>query len=239
MVKQFFLKVRDCLKGMRLLKDEQVDFAFFDPPYNVGKNYENYRDKIPKKKYLSWVKQIIVEADRVTRHGFAVYTPYIHFQDFVKMIPCKFDLITIRMQSRAIIEKKNYIRRSPFNLTQHCHYIIVTRPAVKLTKNLWDDCPVPDDGFMFKEKRFGEPRHPAPTSLKITKRIIDCFTLPKETVLDCFLGTGTTAVACLELKRRCVGFDLNQRYVNIAKKRVGLSNEVVLAETRNPLSVFV
>ena len=45
-------------------------------------------------------------------------------------------------------------------------------------------------------------------------------------VLDCFLGSGTTAVACKETGRQYIGFEINENYFKIAQDRVkGISKE--------------
>lgn len=228
---QFFIKTIDCLKGMRKIKDGRIDFTFTDIPYNVGMDYEVYKDNLPMKKYFQWIKAIIIEIDRISRFGYAIYIPYKHFWEIFRMIPKKAKIITIKMKSKVILEHKNYVRKDDFNMTQHKHYIATTRPAVKLCKNFWDDISVPDDGFLFKEKRFGEPRHPAPTSLEATRRIIEHFTKKGEKVMDCFIGSGTTAIACKELERKCVGFDLNPRYIKITKERLSSNEGSSLLET--------
>ena len=42
---------------------------------------------------------------------------------------------------------------------------------------------------------------------------------PKDTILDCFMGSGTTGVACLETNRNFIGIELDENYYNIAKER--------------------
>ena len=48
----------------------------------------------------------------------------------------------------------------------------------------------------------------------------------KETdiVLDPFMGSGTTAIACMEAKKQWIGFELEQEYIDIAQKRIDLFN---------------
>ena len=52
------------------------------------------------------------------------------------------------------------------------------------------------------------------------ERIIKASSNKDDLVLDCFIGSGTTALACKNLKRHFVGCDNNSKYTSIAKKRV-------------------
>jgi site-specific DNA-methyltransferase (adenine-specific) len=42
---------------------------------------------------------------------------------------------------------------------------------------------------------------------------------PNDTILDCFMGSGTTGVACLQTNRNFIGIELDENYYNIAKER--------------------
>jgi methylase of polypeptide subunit release factors len=60
--------------------------------------------------------------------------------------------------------------------------------------------------------------------------IVQRFTEPGETVLDPFLGSGTTGVACLHLNRRFVGCDNDPSAVAIATQRIREAHELLLSE---------
>ena len=61
--------------------------------------------------------------------------------------------------------------------------------------------------------------HEAKFPLELPHRIIKLLTAPGEIVLDCFMGSGTTALAAIRLGRRYVGTELQPSYVNLARKR--------------------
>jgi site-specific DNA-methyltransferase (adenine-specific) len=73
------------------------------------------------------------------------------------------------------------------------------------------------------EKTFG--KHPTQKPLSLVERCLLASTAECDLVLDPFLGTGTTAVACARLKRNCVGIEMNADYVQIAVKRVAAAIE--------------
>jgi len=68
--------------------------------------------------------------------------------------------------------------------------------------------------------------HPTQKPIKIIRRIIDTSSKEGDLCLDLFSGSGTTAVACKQLGRRFIGFEINQEYVDIANKR--LQQEVLI-----------
>ncbi|NEQ96165.1 MAG: site-specific DNA-methyltransferase [Cyanothece sp. SIO2G6] len=62
--------------------------------------------------------------------------------------------------------------------------------------------------------------HEAKFPEELPKRIIRLLTDPGETVLDCFMGSGTTAVAAIKEKRKFIGVELNAKYVELSKKKI-------------------
>lgn len=68
--------------------------------------------------------------------------------------------------------------------------------------------------------------HPATFSEKDAAKLVRFFTKENETVMDPFLGSGSTAIACLEEGRHCIGLELYSNWVAIARKRVANWTEV-------------
>lgn len=68
------------------------------------------------------------------------------------------------------------------------------------------------------EKRFG--KHPTQKPLALVKRILQASTTPSSLVLDPFVGSGTTCVACKQLGVKSIGIDLEDEYLEIAKNRL-------------------
>ncbi|MEM1747146.1 MAG: site-specific DNA-methyltransferase, partial [Sulfolobales archaeon] len=62
--------------------------------------------------------------------------------------------------------------------------------------------------------------HPAPFPEELPYRCIQLYTFKEDVVLDPFVGSGTTCVAALKAGRHCIGIDIDERYVEIAKKRL-------------------
>lgn len=70
--------------------------------------------------------------------------------------------------------------------------------------------------------------HPAPYPLELATRLIRMFSFVGDTVLDPFLGTGTTAVAAMRFGRNSIGYEIEPSYAALAKKRLMESRNVFM-----------
>ncbi len=88
---------------------------------------------------------------------------------------------------------------------------LMTEDFMALTLDLWD---VPAESA----RRVG---HPAPFPVELPEHLIRLYTFKDDLVLDPFMGSGSALVAAARLGRRYVGYDLDEGYVAIARRRVG------------------
>ncbi len=58
---------QDCIAGMKELEAESIDLAFADPPFNIGYEYDEYKDKLEADDYLDWSKEWMSEVVRVLK----------------------------------------------------------------------------------------------------------------------------------------------------------------------------
>lgn len=70
-----------------------------------------------------------------------------------------------------------------------------------------------------------KPEHPSPKPLSYMSRLIQRVTEQNDTILDPFMGSGTTGVACMKLGRKFVGIEIELKYVEIAAKRIAEASE--------------
>ncbi|MEU8431272.1 site-specific DNA-methyltransferase [Micromonospora sp. NPDC048887] len=87
---------------------------------------------------------------------------------------------------------------------------IPTDDYVKMFRTIWDDI----RGASLK-------LHPAPFPLAIAERLIRMFSFVGDTVLDPFGGTGTTALAALQLKRSSISYEVEPKYFRMVEARLG------------------
>lgn len=63
----------DCIEELKKLPNESIDLVITDPPFNIGKDYGKYKDKLHKEEYLKWCKEWLKEYIRVLKNGGALY----------------------------------------------------------------------------------------------------------------------------------------------------------------------
>lgn len=88
----------------------------------------------------------------------------------------------------------------------------------KLTKEEWREY----TKTVWHIANVSDPNHPAVFPAEIPRRLIKLFTFVDETVLDPFAGTGTTALAALDLGRQAICIDQNANYIELIRERCGL-----------------
>lgn len=65
--------------------------------------------------------------------------------------------------------------------------------------------------------------HPTMKDIKIIKHLVEVLSNENDIVLDCFMGSGTTGVACVNTNRNFIGIELDENYYNIAKERIEIT----------------
>ena len=98
------------------------------------------------------------------------------------------------------------------------------KEASKLTKEEWKE-------YFAGHWHFGGARqigHEAMFPEELPRRLIKMFTFKGDTVLDPFLGSGTTVKVALELGRNAVGYEINDNFLDIIKEKIGVKKEAQL-----------
>jgi len=104
-----------------------------------------------------------------------------------------------------------------------CEYI---KSEYKRLTNIWTD--ISETTFNTRGKNKVVGLHYAPKPVKAIERIIKVHTFEGDLILDCFLGSGTTAIACEKLNRRWIGVEVEEKYCKLAKNRI----EQILGDKR-------
>jgi modification methylase len=73
--------------------------------------------------------------------------------------------------------------------------------------------------------------HPAPYPMELAERLIRMFSFAGDTVLDPFLGTGTTTVAAAKWGRNSVGFEVDSHYLTLAENRITRETSSLFSKT--------
>lgn len=212
----------DCYEGIKLIPDKSIDCIYTDIPYllNTEGGGGSYASVLNKKK-----EQV---------ENFSKGVDYKIIDEFIRVMK-KINCF-IWCSQKQIYDIMNCFKKTECS----CHILTWTKTnPTPLGATLWlNDIEYclhfyKDAGFnigsKYKHKNYMEPinvidkkyyLHPTIKPLEMVKNhLLNC-TKENDIVLDCFLGSGTTAVACKELKRNYIGFEINKEYFDIATDRI-------------------
>ncbi len=117
------------------------------------------------------------------------------------------------------VESFRYRSKWQCNLTNTWYFApeIWQCDSEELANTVWSYLPENQISF---GKEGNNHKHPTVKSLLLVKRAIELCTFEGDLVVDCFLGSGTTAVACKELGREFVGGDIEKKYIDLTNLRL-------------------
>ena len=198
------LYLGDCLEILPQLPEGSVDAVVTDPPYNVGLQYANDADMQDRRQYAAMIRGLYCQMTRCATR--LIVTPGNVNQS----------LWPPPLWTMAWV-KRNGITRTPLTVGQHMNHacwepILVYGKLVNVPKH---------DVFMVpitKQSDVGE--HPCPKPMKLIQPLLTAASAVGETVLDPFMGSGTTGVACVQTGRRFIGIEIEPRYFDIAVERI-------------------
>ena len=223
-------------KVLKTFPDECVHLVFTSPPYNVGVAYNGYDDNKTFDEYIRWLEACFTECIRVLSPGGHLciqiantgrkpYTPITHHLcvRLSKIIPMRAEIIWHKQNITCPTAWGSWLSPNSPSIRDSHEYIQIFRNQGRrtgksdltkkgfpeLTKSIWKVTP---------ETRLRW--HPAPFPVELAKRIITLYSFIGETVLDPFMGSGTTAIACSMLSRKFVGCEISGEYVKMAEKRI-------------------
>ena len=219
---------------MRMIEAESVDATVTSPPYNFGgfhrttktkqgrsvRNlaYKSWSDDMEPKEYACFVAAVMLALYRVTKsngslwwnykgryennvyqspHWVEQYTPFDLRQDVIWRYPSGPDVALDKFHPKV----------------EHVFWFSKGKPMMNPDMarigNVWD---INHSG--------GTSEHPAVFPAELAKMCINASTNEGDLVCDPFMGSGTTLRAALDLGRRAIGFEIEERYCEIAAKRL-------------------
>ena len=206
----------DCLDLMREMPDKSVDLVLTDPPYGgiLTKSNGNGVLKEAFKRYggEDWdykpQRWYFDQMRRVSKNQIIFGANY--FADYLPPSPC------------WIVWDKNRISAQSFS---DCELAWTSfDSAIKKVDIIWD-------GFRMESEIEKEIRqHPTQKPVKLMTWCLDRYSEEGMTVLDPFMGSGTTCVACKKLGRNYIGIEKEPEYIKIAEKRLEKVNNHKIEE---------
>ena len=233
----------DDILNIDYLKKESIDLIVTSPPYNVDIKYKSYNDKISYNKYLEFTFEWLRKCYYITKNDgrFCLNIPLDKNKGGQQSV-CA-DITTIakntgwKYHSTIIWNEQNISRRTAWGswLSASAPYVIAPVEAIViLYKNSWKKTSGSKKSDIIKKEFIewtngvwnfmGESRkrigHPAPFPVELPKRCIKLFSYVGDTILDPFLGSGSTLIACHQNKRKGIGIEIDKNYCKIAKNRL-------------------
>jgi site-specific DNA-methyltransferase (adenine-specific) len=205
----------DCLEGLKKIPDNSVDLVLTDPPYSTPTITSFGRKKVLNLGDLSiqenFFRQIKVEFERILKPNGRVF---IFCDD--KYYPILFAVFYDWQNKNLVIWDKGKIGMgNPFR-KQHELLFYLNRETYSYKRTEG----ITHYPTILKYKSDKNKIHGAQKPFELCKDLIIGFSEKEEIVLDPFIGSGTTAVACKQLGRNFIGFEISPEYCKIANKRL-------------------
>jgi len=232
----------------KLVKPNSVDLIVTSPPYNVDIHYNSHKDDLAYSEYLEFSEKWLAKAYEVAKDDcrFCLNLPLDKNKGGQQSVCADLTAIAKKVgwkyHSTVIWNEGNISRRTAWGswLSARAPYVIAPVEVILiLYKKSWRKL---NNGVSdINKKEFidwtsgiwtfsGESKkkigHPAPYPVELPKRCIKLFSYVGDTILDPFLGSGTTLIASHMLNRKGVGVDIDKKYCELAKSR--LINEASL-----------
>lgn len=207
----------DCLEILGLIENESFDSCVTDPPFGIGFKYDKQESHDNADDYWNWLSPIYQHINRVTKPGafISVWQANKYFNHFWNWFG---DDIRIYAGCKNFVQ----LRKTPINYGFDPIVIKYKSgiPLVPLNPERNIDFFVANTAKFVTERTSLAGEHPCPRPVDQVNILIANFVIEYGKVLEPFLGSGTTLVACKELNRSGIGIEINEKYCEIAKKRL-------------------
>lgn len=238
--------VKDDFLETKYVPRDSIDLIVTSPPYNVDIDYNTFEDCSPYDKYLEFTERWLSKALELVkpdgrmclnipldksrgRKDAGFQSVYADIVKIARDVGWKYF-------STIIWNEGNISRRTAWGswLSARAPYVIApVETIVVFYKERWSKLRKGTSDITKEEfiewtnglwtfpgeskKRVG---HPAPFPVELPKRCIKLFSFVGDAVLDPFLGSGTTLIACASLNRKGIGIEIDESYCKLAKNRV-------------------
>lgn len=228
-----------CIHTLNRMEDEILDITITSPPYNVGLEYAEYQDEKEYEEYMDWLIGIFRRVYLKTKSGgrcainigdqkngaISVHSDIIRIMNEIGWLNYSI-IIWNKNTCNARTAWGSWLSPSQPSFPRPFEYILIfAKDSLKLQKpgktdliksefidwsyGLWNIKP--------ETKKIG---HPAPFPVEIPLRCMKMLSWSNSLVYDPFMGSGTTAVACMMTGRQFIGSEISEEYCEVAEKRL-------------------
>jgi len=205
----------DCVAGLKLLSDNSIDCIITDPPYGDNSVYGRLDKEIKNNENPLLNCKMLFNAQRILKKDSTIYnfTNWKHYPFLTEFI-MRYTCFNIAMM--LVLNKSNFGLGCKFR-NQHELVLVLEKGKPNYNSNNFSNV------MNFKMIQHDNNTHPHEKPEGIIRKIIKHSTKEGDLVLDCFMGSGTTAVVCKQLHRRFIGFEIEEKWVSLSKKRLSQS----------------
>lgn len=242
---------QDCLEYLKTLKNDSVDLVLTDPPYFIGfdggKGWDSQWES--EEEYLVWCADWTSECVRVLKpNRMLIVWGTLKTETFLKYkLQTSADARLV--PQNEIIWSYNWGGRAKNNFARKHEYAWCWSKGKEF---LFNDAEIRVERKLKKNIRTGEDYaqgtiptciweknnhttskdycgwHPTTKNLEVLERLIRAYTEPGDTVLDIFMGSGSTAVAADRCDRRYIGCERDEEYYQKSLERIREHNPLGL-----------
>lgn len=205
---------REILPGLGV-----VDAVITDPPYGIGFEYESHIDT--PEGYGEFIWSVMSSAEKLCSPGspLFVWQAQSNFKNFAAWFPRDW---------RIFVAAKNFVQMRKV-LMQHAYEPVVVwwteGDGWRQDKDSgWTnrDWFVANSAGVISDVGSLQKQHPCPRQVDQMIYVVANWAKPDSVVLDPFMGSGTTGVACANLGRKFIGIEIEPKYFDLACKRIDL-----------------
>jgi site-specific DNA-methyltransferase (adenine-specific) len=202
----------DCLEGMKRIQDGSIDLVCTDIPYGVCNRNDNGLRNLDKNKAdieTFPLADFLMEINRVTKGSVYIFCASEQLSEI------RSALVQNGFTTRVCVWEKT--NPSPMN-GQHVWLsgIELCVYGRKKGATFNEHC----KNTVFRHPCGRNKLHPTQKPLELFERFILASTNQGDVVLDPCMGSGTTAIACINTNRNYIGFELDKHYCDVANERV-------------------
>ena len=239
----------DALKILPTLPDGRIDLIFVDPPYNIGKRFANFVDKWSSDEaYIEWYqKWLDLCVQKLSSTGTIYVMASTQSMPFIDVYLRKKMAILSRIvwhYDSSGVQAKRYFGslyepilhcvKNPNEYTFNADQILVEaktgaqRKLIDYRKDPpepYNSKKVPGNVWYFPRVRYRMSeyeKHPSQKPESLLERIIAASSNPGDLILDPFAGTFTTCAVAKRMGRASVGIEIQEEYIKIGLRRVGV-----------------
>lgn len=225
----------DCLEILPMLEPDSIDLVLTDPPYSSGARQTN---QLRARKGMLRSEKFAQEwfgTDNASSYGFMFFMRGVmvalmqalkvggHSYYFIdwRNYPLLFGVAEtagLRVNNMLVWDKEIFGMGRGFR-NQH-------ELAIHASKGSPRECNRHDLANVMRSKRVRQDKHPTEKPLELIVQMAEMSSSDNDTIIDPFLGSGTTAVAAKQLGRKCIGIELEKKYLDIAIER--LKQEILI-----------